>query len=156
MSMLEKLMGLLLIGMQGAFCHAQRQVVLPLDSLVVTSGFGPRIHPVLRKGDFHRGVDLRAKQSAVKTVMAGRVSSCGYNPILGNFVCISHGKLESIYGHLSFAMVSPGEWLEAGKVIGVSGNSGRTTAAHLHFALRYQGIFLDPIQFLFAIRNSER
>jgi murein DD-endopeptidase MepM/ murein hydrolase activator NlpD len=156
MNRLGKFTGLLLFGIQGLLCQAQQQVVLPLEILLVTSGFGPRIHPVLRKRDFHRGVDLRAKQSAVKAVISGRVSSSGYDPILGNYVCISHGKLESIYGHLSLAVVAPGEWLEAGRVIGISGNSGRTTAAHLHFALRYQGIFLDPIKFLLAIKNNTR
>ncbi|QNN43000.1 M23 family metallopeptidase [Pedobacter roseus] len=102
--------------------------------------------------DFHRGVDLKAKRSIICAVLSGRVSSCGQNSVLGNFVRICHGKAESIYGHLSSVLVYPGKEVSAGEMIGVSGHSGKATGEHLHFSLRLDGNAVDPLKFLLSLQ----
>ncbi|MFD2285981.1 M23 family metallopeptidase [Pedobacter petrophilus] len=103
--------------------------------------------------DFHRGIDLRARNEPVFAFFAGKVSSTGYNPILGKFIRIEHGGLESIYGHLSFILVEIGEEVYSGQAIGVTGSTGRVTGEHLHFSLKSGGVYINPL--LFILRYLE-
>ncbi|WP_316738477.1 M23 family metallopeptidase [Pedobacter aquatilis] len=134
--------------------RAQIKMALPLNSLHITSGFGFRIHPVTGIRDFHRGVDLRAKSEPVFAILPGRVIACGYQPILGNYVKMQHGDLVSIYGHLSLVLVEASLKIPAGFLIGISGESGRTTGAHLHFAISLGGVYINPIRFLYALESN--
>lgn len=139
---------------QDVMCQApsqQSMVFLPLEMLRVTSGFGPRIHPITGKQDFHLGVDLYARASPVSTIMDGCVISTGSTAILGNFVRISHGEFESIYGHLSLVLSKKGDTIAAGTIIGISGSTGRSTGEHLHFGVSYRGRMIDPLDFLWRI-----
>lgn len=130
---------------------AQQLYSLPLNSLRLTSQFGVRIHPVTGKSDFHRGVDLSARCEPVLSVLPGEVSSVGYHSILGKFVIVDHGGIQSIYGHLRMVLTSTGSLVQAGSLLGITGNTGRTTGEHLHFAVRYGGHYLDPLRFLLGI-----
>ncbi|RZJ92815.1 MAG: M23 family metallopeptidase [Chryseobacterium sp.] len=123
-------------------------VYLPLQKLSITSSFGMRIHPVTGKTDFHRGIDLAADCDPVLNIMDGKVKSIGFDPILGNYVRIQHGEFLSIYGHLSHILVTNGETVGAGYIIGVTGATGRVTGEHLHFSIRYRGRYLNPLLFL--------
>src|SRR5262249_52327649 len=85
---------------------------MPLDSISVTSKFGPRIHPILKRKSFHAGIDLAAKlNDKVKAIFEGVVTQAGKDGALGNAVFISHPatKVTSIYGHLNKVAVSKGE-----------------------------------------------
>jgi murein DD-endopeptidase MepM/ murein hydrolase activator NlpD len=63
----------------------------------------------------------------------------------GNFIVVDHGQgLLSLYLHLSEFKVKEGDQVQAGEVIGLSGGTGRATGAHLHLAIRWQGVYLDP------------
>ncbi|MDN8834145.1 M23 family metallopeptidase, partial [Staphylococcus aureus] len=84
--------------------------------------------------DLHKGVDLAARCDPVLSVMEGTVSSTGFNPILGSFIRIKHGEFQSIYGHLSYILVTPGDSVTAGQFIGITGSTGRVTGEHLHFS----------------------
>lgn len=130
------------------FLNAGAQVSLPLQQLQVNSPFGKRIHPVTGKTDFHRGVDLAARCDPILSIMKGTVIETGYNLILGYYIKIAHGEFTSIYGHLSFILVAPGESVTAGLPIGISGTTGRTTGEHLHFSIRFREIYLNPLLFL--------
>ena len=95
----------------------------------------------------HQGVDLPLKMGdPVYATFCGRVrisqyNKCGY----GNLVIIRHDNgLETYYGHLSERMVQPGQWVEAGQIIGLGGSTGRSTGPHLHFETRYYGQSFDP------------
>ena len=132
-----------------------QEFCLPLPELVLTSGFGPRTHPISFQKDFHQGVDLNARSAQVRAVMAGRILSCGYQHRLGNFIRIAHGDLESIYGHLSFVLVKKDQWVDCGEVIGISGKTGCATGEHLHFSLKYLGTFINPLKFLLAITKGQ-
>lgn len=133
---------------------AQNTYVLPLRVLRLTSAFGSRLHPVTGKLDFHKGVDLQARSEPVFAILPGKVSACGYHPILGNFVRIAHGELESIYGHLSSIQVQSGKEVRAGEFIGVTGDSGRTTGEHLHFSICFKQIYIDPLKYLFLLSEN--
>ncbi len=136
----------LLVIFSATTCIAQ--ICMPLQSLKINSRFGERIHPVTHLADFHKGVDLHARNEPVFAFLAGTVSRVGFNPILGNYVRIDHSGLESIYGHLSIILVDTGEQVRAGAPIGVTGSTGRVTGEHLHFSLRTSGIYIDPILFI--------
>ena len=95
----------------------------------------------------HQGVDLPLKMGdPVYATFCGRVRISQYNKGgYGNLVIIRHDNgLETYYGHLSERMVQPGQWVEAGQIIGLGGSTGRSTGPHLHFETRYYGQSFDP------------
>ena len=126
-------------------------VVLPLKKLQVTSSYGYRNHPVTKKNTFHAGVDLRAKQDTVYAILNGDVTKVGFDPLLGIYIKLDHGDIESLYGHLSKVFIAPGEIIPAGDPIGITGATGRVTGEHLHFCISYRHQNLDPMEFLYQI-----
>jgi len=136
------------------YLYAQNELSLPLNELKLTCAFGTRIHPITKKPDEHKGVDLQARNEPVYAILTGKVLSCGYQPILGNFIQIAHGSLVSIYGHLSIILVKKDEAIGSGAMIAVTGNTGRSTGEHLHFSLKANGIYIDPLKFFLAYFNS--
>lgn len=132
---------------------AQAQLSLPLSQIHITSRFGQRIHPVTGKFSFHSGIDLKAKYVQVKSILNGTIKEVGENPILGKYIKITHGKLESIYGHLSRILVRSEEQVSAGQVIAISGNTGRSTGPHLHFSIKASGKIFNPISALQALQQ---
>ena len=101
----------------------------------------------LRRNRQHQGIDIPLKTGdPVHAAFSGRVRISEYNRGgYGNLVIIRHDNgLETYYGHLSERMVEPGEWVEAGTVIGLGGSTGRSTGPHLHFETRYYGRSFDP------------
>lgn len=94
----------------------------------------------------HQGVDLPLKTGdPVGAAFAGRVRVSNYTRGYGNLVIIRHENgLETYYGHLSKREVEPGDWVEAGQIIGLGGSTGRSTGPHLHFETRYEGYAFDP------------
>ena len=128
---------------------------LPLKMLHVNQGFGWRIHPLTKAPDFHNGIDLKADFQPVFSIADGQVINANSNAVSGNFIVISHGKLLSHYAHLSRVLVSRQDSVFRGQLIGLSGNSGRTTGPHLHFALSFSGIELDALKFLYALAPSD-
>jgi len=123
---------------------------LPLDYTIVTSDFG------LRRAIWHYGVDIRVKTgSPVYAVFDGVVRITGYDRRgFGRFILIRHKNgLETLYGHLSKNFIKLGQEIKAGDVIGKGGNSGRSTAPHLHFEIRYSGNSIDPNE-IFDFKND--
>lgn len=99
-----------------------------------------------RRGRRHMGVDLPLPTGTpIHATFPGKVRLSKYFRGYGNLVVIRHENgLETFYGHLSKRNVEPGDWVEAGDVIGLGGSTGRSTGAHLHFETRYQGFAFDP------------
>lgn len=109
----------------------------PLKSLFVTSYNGWRTHPIMGKRMFHHGIDLRADFEPVYAVMDGIVQESGYSQRSGMYIRIVHfSTLGSSYAHLSKIDVKKGQLVKAGDIIGISGNSGISTAPHLHFRIQ--------------------
>lgn len=126
---------------------------LPLKHLAVTSPYGFRVHPVTGRCAFHNGIDLRADQDTVFAIGPGRVKA-GYDPVSGLYITIDHGELQSGYAHLSQLLVLPGDSVTAGCPVAVSGASGRTTGPHLHFSLKYQHRYINPMLYLAWLINQ--
>lgn len=106
----------------------------------VTSEFGPRRYR------YHYGIDLKVERGdTVKTVMDGMVRIAKKMKGYGNFVVVRHHNgMESFYGHLDKILVSPDQSVKSGELIGLGGNTGRSTGPHLHFELRYLGQPINP------------
>lgn len=114
---------------------------LPIPNTEVTSPFG------LRRWKWHYGDDMRLKVGdSVRTVFDGIVRLAMYDRYgYGHFLLIRHyNGLETLYGHLKKRLVKPGDLIKAGDVIGLGGNTGRSTGPHLHFEMRYEGNAFDP------------
>ena len=94
----------------------------------------------------HPGIDIAVPLgSAVRAAGGGTVLQTGQEAEYGLFVLLEHpGGLQTMYGHLSRATVAAGQAVDAGQVIGLSGNSGRSSAPHLHFEIRRDGQPIDP------------
>jgi murein DD-endopeptidase MepM/ murein hydrolase activator NlpD len=118
----------------------------PPGGLVVTSGFGPRVHPIDGTSRFHTGVDLRAAEGEpIRAAAGGVVLSAGPRGGYGNAVEIDHGGgRTTLYAHASSLSVRPGDRVEPGQEVGKVGQTGRATGPHLHFELRQHGKPLNP------------
>ena len=112
------------------------------------------MHPITKKKQFHSGVDLKANFVPVSAVLAGEVKLIGEDAFIGKYLVLSHGRLESVYGHLSQVVVVKGTKVDPGQTIAISGNSGRSTGAHLHFSLKLAGRYIAPFSALRALFNT--
>jgi murein DD-endopeptidase MepM/ murein hydrolase activator NlpD len=106
----------------------------------VTSSFG------YRRGRAHNGTDIDLETGdTVRCMFDGVVRIAKKNKGYGNVVIVRHNNgLETVYAHLSKINVLPDEYVQAGTVIGLGGNTGRSTGSHLHFELRYLGNAINP------------
>lgn len=98
-------------------------------------------------GEAHEGIDIAAPiGTPIRASGGGTVEATGADAAYGMFVLLRHpGGYETMYGHASRVLVREGDTISAGVVIGLTGNSGRSTAPHLHFEVRRQGQSLDPL-----------
>lgn len=97
--------------------------------------------------DAHPGLDIAVPVGTlVRATAEGLVAEAGEDPEYGTFVLLQHaGEYQSMYGHLSRFVVRAGQRVSAGEVIGLSGNTGNSTAPHLHFEIRKKGLVVDPL-----------
>lgn len=95
----------------------------------------------------HPGIDIAVPEgSNVRAAGGGTVEQAGTDTAYGQFVLLRHPSgYQSMYGHASRLMVQPGDTVQAGQVIALSGSSGRSTAPHLHFEIRLDGKTIDPL-----------
>lgn len=120
---------------------------LPAANNVITCPYGYRNHPVTKKYKLHTGVDLRAATGTkVYAANGGTVTTSGSSSAWGNYIIINHGGgYTTLYAHLSRRNVSKGATVKQGEVIGLSGNTGYSTAPHLHFEINKNGSSYDPL-----------
>lgn len=120
---------------------------LPAANNVVTCPYGMRKHPITGKYKLHTGVDLRCSTGTkVYAANAGTVTTSGYSSAWGNYIIINHGGgYTTLYAHLSRRSVAKGDKVKQGDVIGQSGNTGYSTAPHLHFEINKDGSSYDPL-----------
>lgn len=117
----------------------------------ITSTFGHRENPFGgRAVETHSGMDIRAPMGApVKAMAKGTVSFAGRKGGYGNCIIIRHlGSYETLYGHLSQILVTPGQQIDIGQVIGKVGSTGRSTGPHLHYEVHKNGQRINPKSFL--------
>ncbi len=106
----------------------------------MTSVFGPRW------GRMHYGLDIDLETGDnVYAAWEGMVRISQYHSSYGNVVVVRHNNgLETLYAHMSQRKVRPGDHVEAGEIVGLGGNTGRSYGSHLHFEIRYMGDAIDP------------
>lgn len=126
---------------------------LPLGSPVrgtVSSMFGRRIDPMNGLAAFHEGVDIREAWGAtIKAPADGTVLRSAFDGSYGNFIVLDHGNhFRTRYLHLQKSLVRPGDSVKRGEVIGLVGNTGRSTGPHLHYEVSYRDRPLDPLKFM--------
>ncbi len=116
----------------------------------ISSPYGMRMHPTLGVQKFHNGVDLAAPAgSNILAAYGGTVVGAGYNSSMGNYVMIDHGsELYTIYMHASALYVKSGQKVSKGDVIAAVGTTGRSTGNHLHFGVRLNGSYVDPMNYI--------
>ena len=125
--------------------------VCPLPYYTLTSPFGMRLHPVLGYYRMHNGVDMSAAQgTTIYATRSGKVTVASYQAGgAGNYVSINHGDgFSSIYMHMTHYIVSVGQYVTAGQVIGYVGSTGISTGPHLHFGISYNGTYVNPMNYL--------
>lgn len=127
----------------------------PLDEIEVTSYFGYRFHPVDKVYKNHSGIDLKGDGVFAYSISKGFVSTVGYNKGLGIHCVITIGGFEFTYGHLSQIYVKEGFVVEPGTILGLTGSTGKVTGPHLHLSVKRKGKYINPIEFLIYIENSE-
>jgi len=115
-----------------------------------TSPFGNRLDPYFQRWQLHAGLDIAAAMGTpIRAAAAGVVTQSGWNGGYGNYTCLNHGnydgkRLTSCYAHQSRILVSDGQQVKAGEVIGLVGSTGASTGPHLHFEVRIGGRPVDP------------
>ena len=123
----------------------------------INSGFGRRLHPVFGDYRMHNGTDFRAATGTpLAAASRGVVETVTWWGGGGLIVVVAHANdVETWYLHLSQALVAPGDQVEGGQVIALSGNTGVGTAAHFHFETHVSGVAVDPVLFM-AQRGVDR
>ena len=128
----------------------QQRWVLPMQYTMCTSPYGFRDHPVQGAAKFHYGVDLAAeKGTPIVASRSGTVEIATYDDSSGYYVEIDHlDGYKSYYMHMDYYIVTPGQFVLAGQIIGYCGASGATTGNHLHFSIYYNGETVNPADYL--------
>ena len=122
----------------------------PIQSGWISSYFGMRNDPINGKRAWHSGVDFAGKaDTEVKAVAAGVVKFAGYKNGYGQLIEINHGSgYKTLYGHHKKIHVSVGDIVKKGQVIGIMGNSGRSTGNHVHYEVHKNGRVVDPSSYI--------
>jgi len=135
--------------------YLREPFILPMQSKI-TSAFGKaRVYNSSLKG-YHSGTDFRAKVGTpVIAANDGKVALVKKRFYSGGTVILDHGEgIYTCYFHMSHFDVKEGEIVKRGEQLGLSGQSGRVTGPHLHFAARVDGVQVDPLQLISLLNNN--
>lgn len=124
--------------------------LVPCTYKYVSSPFGYRVHPVHGDWRFHAGVDLATGCTPIYATRAGVVETAQYSASAGYYVVINHmDGFKSTYMHMcKFPDVNVGDMVGAGQVIGCVGSTGWSTGSHLHFGISYNGVAVNPMDYI--------
>ena len=116
----------------------------------VTCAYGPRVHPINGNKSFHYGVDLAAGMNTeIYATKSGTITGATYGEANGYYVTINHGDgYSSIYAHMTNYVVSVGDSVKQGQLIGYVGTTGWSTGPHLHFEILYSGSNVNPMNYI--------
>jgi murein DD-endopeptidase MepM/ murein hydrolase activator NlpD len=131
-----------------------RPVGLPLSSQRISSRFGNRLDPFLKRPAFHAGIDFAAASgTTVRSTAPGIVVAAGWSGGYGKMIEIEHADgVSTRYGHLASILVSVGDSVDAGTPVGRVGSTGRSTGPHLHYETLRGGKAVNPSEYLAAGR----
>jgi murein DD-endopeptidase MepM/ murein hydrolase activator NlpD len=116
----------------------------------ISSYFGYRFHPILRKRKYHSGLDIAVPYGvSILAADSGVVVFAGWNNGYGKMVILDHGSdYSTVYGHCSILQVEQGQSVTKGQTIAQVGSTGLSTGPHLHFEVRKKGVAVDPLTYL--------
>jgi murein DD-endopeptidase MepM/ murein hydrolase activator NlpD len=116
----------------------------------IVQGFGWRMHPILRKREFHTGLDIAVEYGRpIMAADSGIVIFAGYNGGYGKMLLIDHGSgFSTLYGHTSVLLVNKGQTVVKGQIVAKVGTTGLSTGPHLHFEIRKNGTPVNPNNYL--------
>lgn len=119
-------------------------------SRTITSLFGYRIHPITGESKLHNGIDIAAPiGTSIVAAESGTVILSAYSSTAGNWIIIDHGKgIVTVYMHNTSNLVSAGTRVNKGQHIANMGSTGTSTGSHLHFAVRLNGTYVNPMTYL--------
>jgi len=122
----------------------------PCSYTSITSPFGYRTSPTTGASTYHQGVDLDTGTGwPVWATRAGVVIFSGWGNAAGNYITIDHQDgFRSVYMHLNSRSVSVGQIVSAGQTIGTTGSTGVSTGDHLHFGISYNGVYVNPCNYV--------
>lgn len=125
--------------------NTSKKISSPIGNRVAPGGFG---------STNHKGVDICnvGFTSSVFAVKSGKVlltNTSGYGGGYGNYVVIDHGGgVTTLYAHMSVVKVSEGQMVSQGTVLGITGSTGASTGPHLHYEVRINGVYQNPLNYL--------
>ena len=139
------------LALQGQNPPSNATWITPVSGYTITSAFGMRIHPVYKYALMHNGIDMACPQGTpIYATRAGKVTTASYQAGgAGYYVSINHGDgFSSIYMHMTNYVVSSGQSVAAGQLIGYVGSTGVSTGPHLHFGVSYAGTYVNPMAYI--------
>ncbi|MDE6196409.1 MAG: M23 family metallopeptidase [Muribaculaceae bacterium] len=124
----------------------------------MASGYGTRVDPIYGTAKFHEGMDFSAPPGTpVYATADGTVLSADWNSGYGNLIEINHGyNYVTRYAHLSKMIATKGQKVKRGDLIGLVGNTGKSTGPHLHYEVRYRGAPQNPVNYYFYDLSPEQ
>ena len=140
------------LALQGDNPPSNATWITPVSGYRLTSAFGMRKHPVLKVTRMHNGIDMACAQGTpIYATRAGTVTRTSYQAGgAGNYVSINHlDGFSSIYMHMTHYVVSQGQSVSQGQLIGYVGNTGISTGPHLHFGISYAGTYVNPLAYIY-------
>jgi murein DD-endopeptidase MepM/ murein hydrolase activator NlpD len=140
------------LALQGDNPPSNATWVTPVSGFRLTSAFGMRKHPVLKVTRMHNGVDMACAQGTpIYATRAGKVTRTSYQAGgAGNYVSINHlDGFSSVYMHMTHYVVSEGQNVSQGQLIGYVGSTGISTGPHLHFGISYAGTYVNPLAYIY-------
>lgn len=139
------------MALQGQNPPSSAGWITPVSGYTITSPFGMRMHPILGYARMHNGIDMACPQGTpIYATRAGTVTTASYQAGgAGYYVSINHGDgFASIYMHMTRYVVSSGQSVSAGQLIGYVGSTGLSTGPHLHFGISYAGTYVNPLAYI--------
>lgn len=140
------------LALQGENPPSDATWVTPVSGYTLTSPFGMRTHPILGTQRMHNGIDMACAQGTpIYATRAGTVTVASYQAGgAGNYVSINHlDGFASIYMHMTNYIVSAGQTVSQGQLIGYVGSTGLSTGPHLHFGISYAGTYVNPLAYIY-------
>jgi len=140
-----------ILALQGTGAYIGGEMAWPVPaSTRITSQFGYRMHPILRVSKLHTGIDIGvASGSDIVAANAGKVIRAAWNNSYGYMIIVDHGGgIATLYAHNSKLLVANGDIVTRGQVIAKAGSTGMSTGPHLHFEVRVNGEYKNPMSYL--------
>lgn len=138
-------------NLQSSGAYAGGNMTWPCpSSSKISSYYGNRLHPILKKYKMHTGIDISANHGAsIVAANSGTVMMAGWQNGYGYTVVVDHGGgISTLYAHCSKLLVSKGTKVKAGQTIAKIGSTGLSTGPHLHFEVRKNGSTTDPLKYV--------